>query len=1112
MKRIFSCSTSEVAVEKWNRHDQKLFEAVEKGESQKLSSLLSKKFIRPTKTSPKGQSAFHLAASRGFTDCLSIIISHRVEINAKTDDGCTALHLAASNCHPDCVKLLLQRGAHEDSIDFHSRTPLHCAAASGCVASMLLLCDAEDTCIDAADDDRRTPLMIASQRNHPTVCSLLLDRGAQVNLPDREKKTALILACEKSHIQAAETLLTKGADPTPRDSRSCDALYYSSQSGDDPLMKLIQAALDRRKNEHELNHEKQSVPKEPPLVNSPVIKSKELELLNVWKRRYEEEQKKGLWLQGDLMRKTHELESIVEESRLEKSRVRELVEDLKDLLTEQTEDHEAKGDGFHTTEVCGLLHQVAVQVKAMKERQQEERPLQEAKMKTLSDRIIETEGMQEEVRCLQGELAVAKEKEVGALRRVAELEGHLENMRDALLQFEKRKRVQSSVVEDLQDQISEVTRENEELLALLQSLQEGEENVDNTEKLNNDPPMLPSSIKALKEMLKEMKSECNVQMKTEELQAGREASKSHSSYVPMDNLEKSADSKKKTIAAIEHCIMTIEKSLQNQVIAPSSQSETSEGRAELGVMVNGTMDTYEVQGRHNKELYHQNYAMVESNVPCLQGAISPHENIRTELVGSVPGPSQALNATDTPQDKALTIDCIETMNSFRLKVMEMENQFSALQQSHENLLIQMDHVTQEKQNLEEGLLAIQESLQAEFVLRQEIEIQCEELKQQTLLLSDEVSAEQEKSKKMGARLESQKNEILMLQDSFPPEIVQEESNKEGEMFSSDVLEELYWNVGTIVRKYNEALQQLVVLRKENKRLLDNQAQNVPVTDHNNILQAMTNQLDTQVREAEELKQKLSQATRGILEIREQLTNQAANSVSRDEHQHQIAGLQRVVTALEEEKEAYKVALEGKCEEVIVLKLQLEQEIEAGQVVRSREVNGSQDYERVRSFLETQLQDLREEVLKLSEKHTEACKEAASWKEMITSEGEKVVRVEGKMSELEREAEELRITSQKSQEENKNLNEKCDDLCRVSQEREQKVEESVKELELLTKAFDEQQRRYASLELQLEDANRRHQDLISVYRTHLLNAAQGYMDEDVHFALLWIVKMQNDPVC
>ncbi|TNN68989.1 Uveal autoantigen with coiled-coil domains and ankyrin repeats [Liparis tanakae] len=52
----------------------------------------------------------------------------------------------------------------------------------------------------------------------------------------------------------------------------------------------------------------------------------------------------------------------------------------------------------------------------------------------------------------------------------------------------------------------------------------------------------------------------------------------------------------------------------------------------------------------------------------------------------------------------------------------------------------------------------------------------------------------------------------------------------------------------------------------------------------------------------------------------------------------------------------------------------------------------------------------------------------------------------------------------------------------------------------------------SLQQQLDDAERQHRDVVSIYRTHLLSAAQGHMDEDVQAALLQIIRMRQEFVC
>ncbi|KAM3918899.1 ankyrin repeat domain-containing protein 35 isoform 2-T2 [Leptodactylus fuscus] len=1084
MKKIFSCSTSQFPVDKWNRQDQKFFEAVEKGDAKKVSSLLSKKQVRATKTGPSGQSAFHLAASRGLADCITAILSHRVEINAKTDDGCTALHLAASNCHPECVKLLLQHGAHEDSIDFHSRTPLHCAATSGCVSSVLLLCDAEDTLLDAADDDGRTPLMIAAQRNHPTVCSLLLDRGAQVDLFDRDKKTALLLACEKGNIQAAETLITKGADPTVRDNKGCDALHYSSISRDESLRKLIQSALDRRKN-NEPNTRNYDSPAGSKAV--PQTPRRDQELVNMWKKRYEEEQKRGVWLQGELMMKTQDLDRISEEHRLECGRIRDLAHTLDGLLTDSGEKNSPKIEDYRISDTCDLLTQLLDQVKTFKNEQLKERNHPDEMIKDLNTKSSKTgaveEVHQEEMIRLQSEVTASREKEESARRRVTELEGHLENMREVLSQFEKRKRIQSTVVEDLQEQISEVTREKEELLLLLQKLKEQEVKVENVHpnRLENGQSLSDNNI--LSHFIKKLKSNCIYV----EVKQGIGTSQGCSGYVPKDVLEKNVDDWKSSIQGLEDYMAAVER-MQKSIV----RGEQERTDSVVIKIINGA--TVEQNSGHRQVTNNsEHYKQVEANVPCLQ-AFETHQSINS-ITQMENRPPQARDLTD----------------SLNQKVTELEAQLSSLRVAHNNLLTRMNHVVQEKQNLEEGLLALQESMQSEFAMRQETEKRCKDYKHQILVLSDELLAEQDKLKKLNSRLEVQQNEMVMLRDSFPPEIIREESGRSVEMFSSDILEELYWNVGTLVKKYNDALQEVAALQKENLKLLDDQMQMISMTEHKNNLNEIKNQLHAKIRETEDLKQRLFQTMGNVVELKEQLATQTSKFIPKEEFESRLVDLERIVTALKEENEACKVALEGKCEEVIVLKQQLEQESEEGQALRLKEASMAQEIEKIRTGLEIQIQALREEVQGLSDKYTQASKEATGSKEMLSSEKDKVLLLEGKIHEWKKEADELRIQCQKYEEENLHLKEKHEHISKASQEKQEKMAESMKEVESLSKEIAQQQKRSEELASKLEDTNKRHQEIISIYRTHLLNAAQGYMDEDVHLTLHWILKMQNETV-
>ncbi|XP_065509589.1 ankyrin repeat domain-containing protein 35 [Caloenas nicobarica] len=204
------CHLSPPQVESWTKQDQKLLEAVERGDVGRVAALAARKTARPAKLNAVGQSAFHLAASRGLTECLTLLLAHGAPVNERNDDGSTALHLATIACQPQCVKVLLQYGANEDHVDAQNRTPLHWAASSGCASSVLLLCDHE-ALLDVTDAQGQTPLMLAARGNHAAICAQLLQRGADPSLGDKDNKTALALAREHGSRDSAELLLRHGA-------------------------------------------------------------------------------------------------------------------------------------------------------------------------------------------------------------------------------------------------------------------------------------------------------------------------------------------------------------------------------------------------------------------------------------------------------------------------------------------------------------------------------------------------------------------------------------------------------------------------------------------------------------------------------------------------------------------------------------------------------------------------------------------------------------------------------------------------------------------------------------------------------------------------------------
>ncbi|XP_065498274.1 uveal autoantigen with coiled-coil domains and ankyrin repeats isoform X6 [Caloenas nicobarica] len=217
--------------------------AAERGDVEKVQSILAKKGVSPSKLDVEGRSAFHVVASKGNLDCLNTILVHGVDITATDAAGRNALHLAAKYGHALCLQKLLQYNCPTENVDLQGRTALHDAAMSDCSSSIQLLCD-HGASVNSKDGDGRTPLVLATQMCRPTVCQLLIDRGADVNARDKQNRTALMLGCEYGCKDAVEVLLRNGADVSLTDALGHDCAYYARIGDNIDILALIKAAVE----------------------------------------------------------------------------------------------------------------------------------------------------------------------------------------------------------------------------------------------------------------------------------------------------------------------------------------------------------------------------------------------------------------------------------------------------------------------------------------------------------------------------------------------------------------------------------------------------------------------------------------------------------------------------------------------------------------------------------------------------------------------------------------------------------------------------------------------------------------------------------------------------
>jgi ankyrin repeat protein len=181
-----------------------------------------------------------IAVESGDMRLLETLLERGVLPDSRFAHGRTALCVAAewTEDRTPMAELLLARGADpRQGDDFHV-TPLHCAAARGCVRMVETLlkagadplalnasaesvlhwatvsCDPElgwqliqlGVDVNGRDVDGSTPLHTAATKGRCDFVRMLLEQGADANAMDKTGKTARMLAADKGHAACLELL------------------------------------------------------------------------------------------------------------------------------------------------------------------------------------------------------------------------------------------------------------------------------------------------------------------------------------------------------------------------------------------------------------------------------------------------------------------------------------------------------------------------------------------------------------------------------------------------------------------------------------------------------------------------------------------------------------------------------------------------------------------------------------------------------------------------------------------------------------------------------------------------------------------------------------------
>uniref|UniRef100_A0A671R536 Fibronectin type 3 and ankyrin repeat domains protein 1-like n=1 Tax=Sinocyclocheilus anshuiensis TaxID=1608454 RepID=A0A671R536_9TELE len=141
-----------------------------------------------------GFSPLMVAAQKGFTSLVDILVKHGADINKKDSTGKESLMQACFAGHLDTVKYLRNCGSTCESQDTDGCTPLHWAVDGVHLPVITYM------------------IQDGSISGNAAVASILLQAGADVNVRDKAGKTPLMVAVLNNHVELVKLLLYGGAD------------------------------------------------------------------------------------------------------------------------------------------------------------------------------------------------------------------------------------------------------------------------------------------------------------------------------------------------------------------------------------------------------------------------------------------------------------------------------------------------------------------------------------------------------------------------------------------------------------------------------------------------------------------------------------------------------------------------------------------------------------------------------------------------------------------------------------------------------------------------------------------------------------------------------------
>ena len=186
------------------------------------------------------EKSFLRAASTSDEVAVSTFVAAGMSPNVKEPStGGSALISAATRGDLEMVNTLLQSGADVNQTDEKRFTALLRALQNDREEIANILVARPELDVNAQGEGGANALISFVARQREPAVQDLLNRGANVNLPDSEGDTALNIAVQRGNIKIVELLLSKGADPNIKNKLGGTPLMWAGVFGRKEIAQIL---------------------------------------------------------------------------------------------------------------------------------------------------------------------------------------------------------------------------------------------------------------------------------------------------------------------------------------------------------------------------------------------------------------------------------------------------------------------------------------------------------------------------------------------------------------------------------------------------------------------------------------------------------------------------------------------------------------------------------------------------------------------------------------------------------------------------------------------------------------------------------------------------------